>query len=110
MVVIVIMLSVEALGLIVQVCFFGGLSLSVGVLVPFVIYSFFTNRNLEYHCIYTILYQLNSEIKEIINILNSYHYLTDEESLELYNMSFEKVYEKVNFVLGKIEKFLSLVL
>lgn len=47
MVVIVIMLSVEALGLIVQVCFFGGLSLSVGVLVPFVIYSFFTNRNLN---------------------------------------------------------------
>ena len=47
MVVIVIMLSVEALGLIVQVCFFGGLSLSVGVLVPFVIYSFFTNRNVN---------------------------------------------------------------
>ena len=41
------MLSVEALGLIVQVCFFGGLSLSVGVLVPFVIYSFFINRNLN---------------------------------------------------------------
>lgn len=73
-------------------------------------YRFFTNRNLEYHCIYTILYQLNSEIKEIINILNSYHYLTDEESLKLYNISFEEVYKKIDFVLEKIEKFLSLVL
>lgn len=41
------MLSSEALGLIVQICFFGGFSLSVGVLVPFVIYRFFTNRNVN---------------------------------------------------------------
>lgn len=39
------MLSSEALGLIVQICFFGGLSLSFGLIIPFVIYRFFTNRN-----------------------------------------------------------------
>ena len=41
------MLSSGAIGLIVQICFFGGFSLSVGVLVPFVIYRFFTNRNVN---------------------------------------------------------------
>lgn len=45
--VVIVMLSSEAIGLIVQICFFGGFSFSVGVLVPFVIYRFFTNRNVN---------------------------------------------------------------
>lgn len=35
------MLSSEALGLIVQICFFGGFSLSSGVLMPIVFLKFF---------------------------------------------------------------------
>lgn len=35
------MLSSEALGLIVQICFFGGFSLSCGVLMPIVFLKFF---------------------------------------------------------------------
>lgn len=39
------MLSSEALGLIVQICFFGGFSLSLGFIIPFFIYKFFINKN-----------------------------------------------------------------
>lgn len=67
-------------------------------------YRFFANRNMEYHCIYTILYQLNAEIKELLNMLNSYHYMTDTENLRLYNVDFKTVRNKVEYVISKIEK------
>lgn len=67
-------------------------------------YRFFINRNMEYHCIYTILWQLNDNIKELINILNSYHYMVDEENLKNYNMEFKEIQKKVKYVVLEIEK------
>ncbi len=67
-------------------------------------YRFFKNRNMEYHCIYTMLYQLNQDIKELITILNSYHYLTDEESLKMYEMDFSEIRKKVKYVIFEIKK------
>ena len=66
-------------------------------------YRFFTNRNMEYHCIYTFLYNMYDNIKELLNILNAYHYLPDEESLQLYNVSFEETKEKVKVVLQELK-------
>ena len=59
---------------------------------------------MEYHCIYTILWQLNDNIKELINILNSYHYMVDEENLKNYNMEFKEIQKKVKYVVLEIEK------
>lgn len=67
-------------------------------------YRYFKNRNMEYHCIYTILYQLNQDIKELISILNSYHYLTDKESLKMYDMDFSEIKKKVKYVIFEIKK------
>lgn len=67
-------------------------------------YRFFINRNMEYHCIYIILWQLNDNIKELINILNSYHYMVDEENLKNYNMEFKEIQKKVKYVVLEIEK------
>lgn len=72
-------------------------------------YRFFNNRNLEYHYIYTILYKKNFEIRELISILNSYHYETDERSLQLYDMKLEDIIGKIQDVvleIKKIENFL----
>ena len=67
-------------------------------------YRFFDNRNLEYHYIYTTLYNMNGEIREIINILNSYHYEINEESLMLYNMKISTVKDKIRNIVLEIKK------
>lgn len=67
-------------------------------------YRFFNNRNLEYHYIYTILYKKNFEIRELIGMLNSYHYETDEKSLKLYNVKIEDIIEKVQDIVSEIKK------
>lgn len=67
-------------------------------------YRFFNNRNLEYHYIYTTLYNNNEKIKEVISILNSYHYEMNENSLRLYNMEAEEVKTKIKEIVLEIEK------
>ncbi len=67
-------------------------------------YRFFKNRNVEYHVIYTILYQLNKEIKDLINILNSYHYSLDSKNLEMYECEFKLVKDKMQNIFKGIKE------
>lgn len=67
-------------------------------------YRFFSNRNIEYHYIYTVLYTLNDEIKEVIDILNSYHYETSEKNLEMYNTKIKDVKTKIKYILKKMKE------
>lgn len=72
-------------------------------------YRFFRNRNSEYHYIYTILYRKNFEIRNLIDILNAYHYEENEESLRLYNFGINEVKEKVENVVSEIGKIKNLI-
>ncbi len=68
-------------------------------------YRFFKNRNVEYHVIYTILYQLNKNIRELVGILNSYHYSLDSKNLEMYECDFKVVKGKVKDIFKEIEEY-----
>ena len=70
-------------------------------------YRFFKNRNAEYHKIYTILYKYNKEIRELVEILNSYHYMIDQRNVELYNMSYREIKKKAIPLLENIKEFLT---
>lgn len=66
-------------------------------------YRFFRNRNVEYHYIYSMFYYLNDEFREMIGYLNAYHFRIDEDNLELYNVSIDRIKEKLAYIIKAIQ-------
>ena len=66
-------------------------------------YRFFRNRNADYHTIYSFLYDNYEPIKELLTILNAYHYTKDLENLQLYNVGYQYCKEKIDLVIQNLK-------
>lgn len=66
----------------------------------------FINRNLEYYYIYEFFYKNGQAIKDILAYLNSYHYLKEENWINLYNTSINDIKDKITPLIGEIKNLL----
>lgn len=81
----------------------------IGLIINYILEHFtntftrFVNRNLEYFYIYEFFYKNGQSIKDILSYLNAYHYLNEENWINLYNTPIEEIRSKISLLYDEIK-------
>ena len=81
----------------------------IGLIISYILEHFtntftrFVNRNLEYFYIYEFFYKNGQSIKDILSYLNAYHYLNEENWINLYNTPIEEIRSKISLLYDEIK-------
>lgn len=84
----------------------------IGVVINYILehytntFTRFLNRNLEYYYIYEFFYKNGQAIKDILAYLNSYHYLKEENWINLYNTPIKEIKDKIYPLIEEIKNLL----
>ena len=84
----------------------------IGVVINYILehytntFTRFLNRNLEYYYIYEFFYKNGQAIKDILAYLNSYHYLKEENWINLYNTPIKEIKDKIYPLIEEIRNLL----
>lgn len=84
----------------------------IGVVINYILehytntFTRFLNRNLEYYYIYEFFYKNGQAIKDILAYLNSYHYLKEEDWINLYNTPIKEIKDKIYPLIEEIKNLL----
>ena len=84
----------------------------IGVVINYILehytntFTRFINRNLEYYYIYEFFYKNGQAIKDILAYLNSYHYLKEENWINLYNTPIKEIKDKIYPLIEEIKNLL----
>ena len=84
----------------------------IGVVINYILehytntFTRFLNRNLEYYYIYEFFYKNGQAIKDILAYLNSYHYLKEENWINLYNTPIKEIKDKISPLIEEIKNLL----
>ena len=84
----------------------------IGVIINYILehytntFTRFLNRNLEYYYIYEFFYKNGQAIKDILAYLNSYHYLKEENWINLYNTPIKEIKDKIYPLIEEIKNLL----
>lgn len=84
----------------------------IGVVINYILehytntFTRFINRNLEYYYIYEFFYKNGQAIKDILAYLNSYHYLKEENWINLYNTPIKEIKDKISPLVEEIKNLL----